>query len=344
MSMLNNWISTYQFNDSIFLWALILVPVAILLYALLKIKNRESLQISSLTLFSGLGNNYLSYINHVKFGVKLFALALLIVGMARPQISMNAHTETELYKEGIDIVISMDASGSMLAQDFSPNRFKASKELAIDFVKDRKNDRVGLVIFEGEAYTQCPLTSDRDIMIELIESSEQGIVEQGTAIGMGLATAINRLRESNAPSKVIILLTDGVNTHGKIHPLNAAEMAKDFDIRVYTIGVGTNGQAKTPVAIDPFSGRYIYDYVEVEIDEETLKTIAKETGGQYFRATDNQKLKEVYKEINEMEKAKIKTIEYDVDLPEKADLFILAALGLLLLEFLASKIIFKSIS
>ena len=181
-------------------------------------------------------------------------------------------------------------------------------------------------------------------MIELIESSEQGVVEQGTAIGMGLATAINRLRESNAPSKVIILLTDGVNTHGKIHPLNAAEMAKDFGIRVYTIGVGTNGQAKTPVAIDPFSGRYIYDYVEVEIDEETLKTIAKETGGQYFRATDNQKLKEVYKEINEMEKAKIKTIEYDVDLPEKADLFILAALGLLLLEFLASKLIFKSIS
>ena len=181
-------------------------------------------------------------------------------------------------------------------------------------------------------------------MIELIESSEQGIVEQGTAIGMGLATAINRLRESNAPSKVIILLTDGVNTHGKIHPLNAAEMAKDFGIRVYTIGVGTNGQAKTPVAIDPFSGRYIYDYVEVEIDEETLKTIAKETGGQYFRATDNQKLKEVYKEINEMEKAKIKTIEYDVDLPEKADIFILAALGLLLLEFLASKLIFKSIS
>ena len=232
----------------------------------------------------------------------------------------------------------------MLAQDFSPNRFKASKELAIDFVKDRKNDRVGLVIFEGEAYTQCPLTSDRDIMIELIESSEQGIVEQGTAIGMGLATAINRLRESNAPSKVIILLTDGVNTHGKIHPINAAEMAKDFGIRVYTIGVGTNGQAKTPVAIDPFSGRYIYDYVEVEIDEETLKTIAKETGGQYFRATDNQKLKEVYKEINEMEKAKIKTIEYEVDLPEKADLFILSALGLLLLEFLASKLIFKSIS
>ena len=181
-------------------------------------------------------------------------------------------------------------------------------------------------------------------MIELIESSEQGIVEQGTAVGMGLATAINRLRESNAPSKVIILLTDGVNTHGKIHPINAAEMAKDFGIRVYTIGVGTNGQAKTPVAIDPFSGRYIYDYVEVEIDEETLKTIAKETGGQYFRATDNQKLKEVYKEINEMEKAKIKTIEYDVDLPEKADLFILSALGLLLLEFLASKLIFKSIS
>jgi Ca-activated chloride channel family protein len=181
-------------------------------------------------------------------------------------------------------------------------------------------------------------------MVELIESAEQGVVEQGTALGMGLATAINRLRESDAPSKVVILLTDGVNTHGKIHPLNAAEMAKDFNIRVYTIGVGTNGKAKTPVAIDPFSGRYIYDYVDVEIDEQTLKTIAQETGGQYFRATDNQKLKEVYREINEMEKAKIKTIEYDVDLPEKADIFILAAIALLFIEFIANKLIFKSVS
>ena len=341
---MSNWLSKYQFNDAIILWGLTLIPIAIVIYIFFKKSKKEPLNISSTSLFHGINSGYSKYITHGKFGLKLIALTLLIIGMARPQISMNAHSETELYKEGIDIIISMDASGSMLAQDFSPNRFKASKELAIDFVKDRKTDRVGLVIFEGEAYTQCPLTSDRDIMVELIESAEQGVVEQGTALGMGLATAINRLRESDAPSKVVILLTDGVNTHGKIHPLNAAEMAKDFNIRVYTIGVGTNGKAKTPVAIDPFSGRYIYDYVDVEIDEQTLKTIAQETGGQYFRATDNQKLKEVYREINEMEKAKIKTIEYDVDLPEKADIFILAAIALLFIEFIANKLIFKSVS
>ena len=238
----------------------------------------------------------------------------------------------------------MDASGSMLAKDFSPNRFEASKDLAKEFVKDRVNDRVGLVIFEGESYTQCPLTSDREILIELIESVEQGVVEQGTAIGMGLATAVNRLRDSEAPSKVIILLTDGVNTHGKIHPLNATEIAKEFNIRVYTIGVGTNGKAKTPVAIDPFTGNYVYDYVDVEIDEKTLKAIANETGGRYFRATDNDKLKSVYKEINELEKAKIKTIEYDIDLPEKGNLFILFGLGLLFIEFFISRYFFQGIS
>lgn len=281
---------------------------------------------------------------HFSFVTKLSGISCLIFAMARPQIPIEAHSETELYKEGIDIVISMDASGSMLAKDFYPNRFEASKDLAKEFIKDRVNDRVGLVIFEGEAYTQCPLTSDREILIELIESVEQGIVEQGTAIGMGLATAVNRLRESEAPSKIIILLTDGVNTHGKIHPLNATEIAKEFNIRVYTIGVGTNGKAKTPVAIDPYSGKYIYDLVDVEIDEKTLKLIANETGGKYFRATDNDKLKSVYKEINELEKAKIKTIEYDIDLPEKAHLFILLGLGLLLIEFFTTKYFIQGIS
>ena len=281
---------------------------------------------------------------HFSFITKLSGISCLIFAMARPQIPIEAHSETELYKEGIDIVISMDASGSMLAKDFYPNRFEASKDLAKEFIKDRVNDRVGLVIFEGEAYTQCPLTSDREILIELIESVEQGIVEQGTAIGMGLATAVNRLRESEAPSKIIILLTDGVNTHGKIHPLNATEIAKEFNIRVYTIGVGTNGKAKTPVAIDPYSGKYIYDLVDVEIDEKTLKLIANETGGKYFRATDNDKLKSVYKEINELEKAKIKTIEYDIDLPEKAHLFILLGLGLLLIEFFTTKYFIQGIS
>ena len=341
---MNNWLNKYQFHDEWALWFLLIIPVAILINFGLNIKKNEAVKISSIDLFKGIQDHYTKLYKHIKFTLKLIALGFLTIAMARPQVAMEAHSETEMFKEGIDIVISMDASGSMLAKDFSPNRFEASKDLAKEFVKDRKNDRVGLVIFEGEAYTQCPFTSDRDILVELIESAEQGIVEQGTAIGMGLATAINRLRESTAPSKVIILLTDGVNTHGKIHPLNATEIAKEFNIRVYTIGVGTNGKAKTPVAIDPLSGRYIYDFVDVEIDEKTLKTIANETGGKYFRATDNNKLKSVYKEINEMEKAKIKTIEYDIDLPEKAGIFIIIGIGLLLLEFFITKFFIPSIS
>jgi Ca-activated chloride channel family protein len=341
---MNSWFNKYQFSDQWVLWFLLVIPISIVIYIYLNHKKSESIKISSIDLFDGISNNYISIYKHLKISLKLLGLSFLIIAMARPQVAMEAHSETELFKEGIDIVISMDASGSMLAKDFSPNRFEASKDLAKEFVKDRKNDRVGLVIFEGEAYTQCPLTSDRDILVELIESAEQGVVEQGTAIGMGLATAINRLRESTAPSKVIILLTDGVNTHGKIHPLNATEIAKEFNIRVYTIGVGTNGKAKTPVAIDPFSGRYVYDLVDVEIDEETLTTIADQTGGKYFRATDNNKLKEVYKEINEMEKAKIKTIEYDVDLPEKAGVFIIIGIAFLLLEFIISKFLIPSIS
>ena len=341
---MNSLIDKYQFNDPWVLWFLLIIPISSIIYFFFYKKKNEHISISSISFFEGISDKWIKFFQHFSFITKLIGISLLIIAMARPQIPIEAHSETELFKEGIDIVISMDASGSMLAKDFSPNRFEASKDLAKEFVKDRVNDRVGLVIFEGEAYTQCPLTSDREILIELIESAEQGIVEQGTAIGMGLATAVNRLRESEAPSKVIILLTDGVNTHGKIHPLNATEIAKQFNIRVYTIGVGTNGKAKTPVAIDPFTGRYIYDFVDVEIDEKTLMKIASETGGKYFRATDNNKLKEVYKEINELEKAKIKTIEYDIDLPEKANIFILFGLALLLIEFIISKYFMPSIS
>ena len=341
---MNSLFDQYQFNNTWILWFLLIIPISSLVYYFYYQKKNEPIKISSLSFFDGISNNWMKNFRHFSFVTKLSGISCLIFAMARPQIPIEAHSETELYKEGIDIVISMDASGSMLAKDFYPNRFEASKDLAKEFIKDRVNDRVGLVIFEGEAYTQCPLTSDREILIELIESVEQGIVEQGTAIGMGLATAVNRLRESEAPSKVIILLTDGVNTHGKIHPLNATEIAKEFNIRVYTIGVGTNGKAKTPVAIDPYSGKYIYDLVDVEIDEKTLKLIANETGGKYFRATDNDKLKSVYKEINELEKAKIKTIEYDIDLPEKAHLFILLGLGLLLIEFFTTKYFIQGIS
>ncbi|MBM77069.1 MAG: aerotolerance regulator BatA [Crocinitomicaceae bacterium] len=336
--------NSYHFKDAWILWFILIIPLFILHFIFSKKTKHETIKTSSLILFQGIKGEYGNWYNYIKFSLKMLGLFFLIVASARPQESIESATKKEMFKEGIDIVISMDASGSMMAKDFSPDRFQASKYLAKEFIEDRKNDRVGLVIFEGEAYTQCPLTSDKNILLELIEDAKQGIVEPGTAIGTGLATAINRLRESSSPSKVVILLTDGVNTHGKIHPLNAAEMAKELQIRVYTIGVGTNGKAKTPVAIDPFSGRYIYDYVDVEIDESTLKEIASETGGKYFRATDNDKLKEVYKEINQLEKAKIKTIEFEVDLPEKSSLFIQLGLLFFCIEFLLSKLIIKSVS
>ena len=346
-NFLENWMSlkwfslnqllSYEWANHEIIYIISLLPIAYLITKYLNKKITYQVSIPKNKLIN-IRYSLMRFIPNLLFTISII---LIILSLARPQ---KSNEKVDRWSEGIDIMLVIDISESMQIEDFSPNRFEASKDLAKEFVKDRKNDRVGLVIFEGESYTQCPLTSDRDVLVELIESTEQGIVEQGTAIGMGLATAINRLRESEAPSKVIILLTDGVNTHGKIHPLNATEIAKEFNIRVYTIGVGTNGKAKTPVAIDPFSGKYIYDLVDVEIDEKTLKTIALETGGKYFRATDNNKLKEVYKEINELEKAKIKTIEYDIDLPEKANVFIVLGLVFLLLEFFISKYFIPSIS
>lgn len=339
-----NLFNTYHFQNPYLLWILILIPLFVFIYYW-NIKSKlNTLKTPSIAHVDGLNNSNIRWFKHLIFSLKILAISIFILGLSRPQLSVESESVTKLHKEGIDIIISMDASGSMLAQDFKPNRFEASKELASDFVKDRVNDRMGLVIFEGEAYTQCPLTSDLSILIDLIEEAEQGVVGQGTAIGMGLATAINRLRESNSPSKVIILLTDGVNTHGKIHPLNAAEIASKLNIRVYTIGVGTNGKARTPIAIDPYSGNYIYDLQPVEIDESTLKKIAGITGAKYFRATDNNKLKEIYQEINALETAKIETIEYEVDLPELAYLFILAGLISLIGAFTIKHIIFKTIN
>ena len=337
-------LNTYYFQDPHLLWMLLIILPYVILYVWNSSSKSSPLTTPSLTHFKGITNPKIGWFKHLIFCFKLFAICSFIIGLSRPQVSMESESVTKLHKEGIDIIISMDASGSMLAQDFKPNRFEASKELASDFVKDRVNDRIGLVIFEGEAYTQCPLTSDVNILIDLIDEAEQGVVGQGTAIGMGLATAINRLRESTSPSKVIILLTDGVNTHGKIHPLNAAEMATKLNIRVYTIGVGTNGKARTPIAIDPYSGNYIYDYQNVEIDEKTLTKIAEATGGKYFRATNNNKLKEIYQEINALETAKIETIEYEVDLPELGYLFIGIGLIFLIGAFILKNLIFKSVN
>lgn len=335
---------TYQFASPTILWGLLLVPAIIVWYILTQKNRANIIATSSYKQISDIDSGILPKLHHVFFATKMIAVMLFIIALARPQINANSDSYIEHYKEGIDIIVSMDASGSMLATDFKPNRFEASKEVAKDFISKRKNDRIGLVVFQAESYTQCPLTNDNRVVLELLDEMERDVVPDGTAVGMGLATAVNRLRESTAPSRVIILLTDGVNRNGKIHPITAAEMAKEFGIRVYTIGVGTKGKARMPVAINPINNKYIYDMVDVDIDEETLTEIAGMTGGKYFRATDNDKLKEIYEEIDLLEKEKIKSIEYEVDLPEKFLPFVLIGLALILIEFLLKSTILKGIS
>ena len=232
--------------------------------------------------------------------LKILAFGSLIVAFARPQ---NALKEEKVTTEGIDIVIATDISGSMLARDFQPDRLEAAKNTAIEFVENRTNDRIGLVVFAGESFTQCPITSDHGVVKKLMSEVKSGLIEDGTAIGMGLATAVNRLKDNDSESKVIILLTDGVNNKGFIDPLTASETAKEFDIKVYTIGIGTKGKAPYPTK-DIF-GRVILQNMEVNIDEALLKDIAKKTGGKYFRATNNQSLEKIYGEIDELEKTEI---------------------------------------
>jgi len=337
------FINSYQFADAWVLWFLLLIPVLVVYYLFIAKKQTNPLTISSLSMSSQISEGFGAWLKPISYILRLLAITLFIVALARPQMSKESETYIEQYKEGIDIVIALDASGSMLAEDFKPDRFQAAKKVAQEFVSKRVNDRIGLVIFEDESYTQCPLTGDQAIVQELIGESKQGIFQGGTAIGSGLATAVNRLRDSDAKSKIIILLTDGVNTHGKIHPLTAAEIAKKFGIRVYTIGVGTNGKAKMPVAINSFNGKYIYDYVPVEIDEKTLEEISKMTDGNYFRATDNESLKQIYTEIDKLEKAKVETIEYEMDLPEQSMPLILLGLLLIGLELILT-VVFKSLS
>ena len=330
-------IGAYILQDPWILWFLLAIPLYLIYYFSIVVKRTG--KVSSSTFHAVPGSR--SWWLHLPLFFSAMALALLLFGLARPQLDIESEKFIEEYAEGIDIVIAFDASSSMLATDFKPNRLEASKEVAKEFVAGRKNDRIGLVVYEGESFTQCPLTSDKEVMLKLFQEVETGMIEGGTAIGMGLATAVNRLRESEARSKVIVLLTDGVNTHGKIHPVSAAEIANEFGIRVYTIGVGTNGQARSPVAIDHM-GNYVFDYVEVEIDEPVLKEIAEITEGRYFRATDKNSLEEVYKEIDKLEKDKISVIEYQVEIPEKFYNFVLLGLLSLLFSVALSKIIFRT--
>ena len=328
---------TYHSPDAF--WLLLLLPLVLAWF--IWRKNRASVKLST-TPFAP-HHKGLNILRPILIGLQLLALTAFIIALARPQLPLSSDKVIKKEIEGIDIVIALDISESMLTEDFSPNRLEASKKVGIEFIKNRSNDRIGLVVYGSEAYTQCPLTSDYGMVKELFENVEYGSVEGGTAIGLGLATAINRLKDSKAKSKVIILLSDGENNQGEIHPLTAADIAKDLGIRVYTIGVGSKGKVKVPVGRTIFGDIY-YDYVDVNIDEKMLTQIAEKTGGQYRRATDKEKLKEIYAEIDRLEKQKISTIEYHVDLPEMGHLFILLGLGCLALNLLISKLLFRSIS
>ncbi len=287
------------FAEPLFLYLLLIVPAMIAFYILKQQKASASLQMPGLQQFENTGPTFRNYLRHILFALRVIAITLLIIIIARPQ---KTDQFQDVSTEGIDIVLALDISGSMLARDFKPDRLEASKDVATEFISGRPYDRIGLVVFSGESFTQCPLTTDHAVLINLMREIQSGMIEDGTAIGMGLANAVNRIKDSEAKSKVIILLTDGVNNRGEIAPATAAGIAKTFGIRVYTIGVGSQGMAPYPVQT-PFGTQY--QDMPVEIDEAILKEIAQTTGGRYFRATDNNKLVQVYNEIDKLEKSKI---------------------------------------
>lgn len=323
-------------------WVLWLIPVVVLLAALwwyfLFRKNNPSLQLSSTSSFAGFTHPLKAVLKKILPALRLCTIILLLTALARPQTSYD---EQKMTTEGIDIVLAMDVSSSMLAKDFSPNRLEAAKKEAMNFIDDRPHDRIGLVVFSGESFTQCPATIDHAILKTQLSQLKNGLLEDGTAIGMGLATATQRLKESLAKSKVVILMTDGVNNKGLVDPLTACDIAMQFNVRVYTIGIGTNGKAMTPVAMSP-SGELIYDYQDVQIDENLMKDIAKKTGGQYFRATDNKKLNEIYGQIDKLEKTKIEMSAYQRK-TEKFHVFVFLAALILFVEIIFRYLILKSV-
>lgn len=328
----NNW----TFANPEFLFLLAIIPLLWVWRYFYSKRQFSSLKISSIQSFKT--KSWKENGKFIIFLLRTLALCFIIIGFARPQSSSSWQDSTTM---GIDIIISMDISGSMLAQDLKPDRLEASKNVALDFISARPNDRMGLVIFSGESFTQCPLTTDHQVLQNLFKDVKSGMIEDGTAIGMGLATSVNRLKDSQAISKVVILLTDGVNNNGSIPPLTAAKIAQKFGIRVYTIGVGTEGFAPYPFKT-PF-GTTVYQDVEVQIDEKTLQDIATTTNGKYFRATSNKALKEIYLEIDELERSKIDVKEFSKK-NEEFRLLILIALSLLLIEFYCKKFLFKSIT
>lgn len=330
--------ANFNFENPEFFWLLLLLPLAIGWYIWKRNKQTAALKISSTKGFRG-NSGLLPKLRPVLFILRLLTLALIITAMARPR-TVDVSTQSSS-TQGIDIVMAIDVSASMLARDLQPTRLEATKNVAEEFIKDRPADRIGLVVYAGESFTKTPITSDKSIVLDALEGIEyNNVLENGTAIGSGLATAVNRIKDSDAESKVIILLTDGVNNSGFIDPNTASELALEFGIRVYTIGVGSNGMALSPTAILP-NGRFQYGNVPVEIDEELLTQIASTTGGKYFRATDNEKLEAIYEEIDALEKTEIEEFRY-YNYDEKFRPLVLLAGGLLLLEVLLRMTVFRS--
>jgi Ca-activated chloride channel family protein len=324
------------FANPQFFFLFLLIPLLAAWYFYRLKKNHPDLLYPSTQGFGDVRTSLRIYLLHGLYVLRLLAISLLIVALARPQTSLHRQDVTV---EGIDIVLAMDISGSMLAQDFRPDRLEASKDLAMEFIDGRKNDRIGLVIFSGETFTQCPLTTDHSVLKNLFKDIKSGMIEDGTALGDGLATAVNRLRSSKAISKVIILTTDGVNNMGALDPLSAAEIAKLYGIRIYTVGIGTIGMAPYPVQT-PFGIQL--QNMEVKIDEPLLKEVARLTDGKYFRATNNLKLREVYQEIDKLEKSKIDVTEFRKK-KEEFLLLVVVALGLLCLELILRYTYFRNI-
>ncbi len=325
-----------EFANPEFLYLLIIIPLMALWYWFKLKKNNADIQISNTSAFRETPRSIKQYLVHGLFVFRIIAIALLIFVMARPQSSLS---RKDVSIEGIDIVMALDVSSSMLAQDLKPDRLEAAKAVALDFLKGRPDDRVGLVIFSGETFTQSPLTTDHRIIKNLFKDIKSGMIEDGTAIGDGLATSINRLKESKAISKVIILITDGVNNRGSIDPVSAAEIAKLFGIRIYTIGVGSLGSAPYPVQT-PYGIQY--QNMEVKIDEAMLEEVAEMTDGRYFRATSNNKLVEIYTEIDKLEKSKIDVTEFK----KKNEEFLpwaLIALALIALELILRFTVFRTV-
>ena len=325
------------FANPQFFWLLLVLPLMVAWYIYWNKKYKPNVTLSSTIAFRKI-SSWKDYLYHSLFALRLLAVALITIALARPQThSENAQTKIT---DGIDIVMAIDVSSSMLSQDLKPNRFEALKKVASQFVKDRPNDRIGLVVYAGESYTKTPVTTDKSIILNSLAELTYGQVEDGTAIGMGLATAVNRLKESKAKSRVIILLTDGVNNTGVIDPLIAAELAAEYGIKVYTVGIGTNGMALSPYALNP-DGSIMYRMLQVEIDESLMKKIAQITHGRYFRATNNQKLQQIYDEINKLETSKIEEFKY-TEVDEKFRLLVIIATILLLLEFLLKHTVFRN--